>query len=98
MQHKSHTHGFDVIHPNIANANPGVIKKRNNGGEGQKLHPLGSKDTCPLFVTDRAAGENDLRQNHDGECCHQGGGYALRQPVANAVMRADDNALGTVIN
>ena len=98
MQEKTQTEGFDVIHPNIAYANPSVVKQRKDGDKGQNLHPLGCKNTRPLFVANWAAGEADLHLVHSSERGHQSCCDALRQPVAKAVVSASRDALGTVIN
>ena len=98
MQEKTQTEGFDVIHPDIAYANPRVVKQRKDGDKGQNLHPLCCKNTRPLFIAYRAAGENNLDQYQNGEGGHQGSSDALGQPVAKAVVSASRDALGTVIN
>ena len=98
MQEKTQTKGFDVVHPNVTDANPSVIKQRKDGDKGQKLHPLSGKNTRPLFVTNRAAGENKLNQHQQGEGGHQGCSDALCQPVAQAVPSACCDAFRAVIN
>jgi len=70
MQEKTQTEGFDVIHPDIPYANPRVVKQRKDGDKGQNLHPLGCKNTRPLFVANRAAGEDDLYQDQQSERGH----------------------------
>ena len=51
-----------------------------------------------MAVVDRARGEDHPRQHDEGEQGHQAGGDPLAQPVAQAVVRADDDALGTVVD
>ena len=98
MQEKTQTKGFDVVHPNVTDANPSVVEQGKDGDKRQEFHPLSGKNTCPLFVTNRAAGENKVNQHQHGEGGHQGRRDALGQPVAKAVVSASRDALGTVIN
>jgi len=64
--------------------------------EGQELHPLLAEDARPQVVADGLAGQQHLRQQHDGEQRHEQRGGALRHPVAQAVMRTGDDALASV--
>jgi hypothetical protein len=57
---------------------------------------LVGEDAGPLVVA-HLAGRQALHDDDDGEQRHQDGGGALHQPVAQAVVRADDDALGSVV-
>jgi hypothetical protein len=73
-------------------------EQRDDDGERQHLHPLRGEDAGPFVVTDRALGKNHLRQDDQGEEGHQAGRHALAEPVAKAIVRADDDALGAVVH
>ena len=87
--------GLHVVHPDVAHADPDVPEHRDDDDEGEHLHPLPAEDRRPLVVVDRPA-DQELRQDGDREDRHDQRGEALRQPVAQAVVRADDEPLGTV--
>ena len=82
---------LDVVHPDVAHADPHVIEQRDDGDEGQHLHPLRREDRRPAVVVELAA-EQHLRDDGDREQRHQQRRDPLRQPVAQPVMRADDEA------
>ncbi len=66
--------------------------------ERQQLHPLRREDAGPLVVADVGlCRSRTCASSSDGEQRHQHGGDALGEPVAQAVVRADDDALGTVV-
>ena len=60
--------------------------------KGQYFHPLRREYAGPLFVADGTMAKNDLCNYQQGKECHQHGGYPLCEPVAYAVVGADDNA------
>ncbi|MNV01825.1 hypothetical protein D3C71_920430 [compost metagenome] len=98
LQHETDGDRLDVVHPHVAHADPHVIEQGNDHGEGQDLHPLCGEDAGPQVVTDGAAREDQLCEQDDREQRHQGAGDALAEPVAQTVVRADDDALGAVIH
>src|SRR5690606_13644028 len=88
----------DVVHQHLAHADPRVVDQADDGGEGQHLHPLRVEHAGPLVVADLAAGEQHLREDPQREERHQDARDALREPVAQAVARTDDDAAGTVVD
>uniref|UniRef100_A0A0R3QGY4 Chromosomal replication initiator protein n=1 Tax=Brugia timori TaxID=42155 RepID=A0A0R3QGY4_9BILA len=85
LEHEADRDGLDVVHPDVAHADPHVIEQRHDDAEGQDLHPLGGEDAGPQVVADRAAREDQLRQQDDREERHQGARDALAEPVAQTV-------------
>jgi hypothetical protein len=88
--------GFDVIHPDVAHADPGVIEQAGQGDEGDQLEPLLGEQAGPAFIAEVLAGEEGNQQDGGVEH-HHDGGDALGQPVFQAVVGTDHAALGTDI-
>ena len=98
VQHQAHTHGLDVVHPDVAHTDPHVPQQGHDDGEGEELHPLGGEDAGPLLVANGTRGEDHLGQQHQGEQGHEGASDALDQPVAETITSTDDGALGAVVD
>src|SRR5688572_25914791 len=47
LQRQAGAQRLDVVHPDIAHAHPGVPGQRDDGDEGQHLHPLRREDLRP---------------------------------------------------
>ncbi|CAM2196681.1 protein of unknown function [Paraburkholderia kururiensis] len=92
LQHQPHANRLDVVHPDVAHADPGVIKEREQRDEGGELHPLRGEDRGPAVVGKILRSEEPDEQD-DGVDRHDGGGNTLREPVAQTVVRADDKTL-----
>src|SRR6478735_1309575 len=86
LQRQPHPDRLDVVHQDVAHADPHVPEQAHDDGEGEHLHPLGREDAGPLVVADRAAREQHLRQDDQGEQGHEHRGDALAEPVAHAVV------------
>src|ERR1700761_1526588 len=86
--------GLHVVHPDVANTDPRVIEQRQKRDERCELHPLGCEDRCPAVVREVAPGKEPHEQDHRVDP-HVAGGNALREPVAQTVVRADDETLRT---
>src|SRR3990167_8717876 len=61
VQGEADAGGLDVVHPDVAHAEPDVPGQGHEHDKGQGFHPLGSEDACPGFVAHGAAGKNHLR-------------------------------------
>ena len=96
LQRQTHCHGLHVVHPDVTHTDPGVIRERHERQERQHLHPLVGEQPRPALVR-RVFREQERRQQHDGVDRHDHGGDALREEVLQAVVRADNEALGTNI-
>jgi hypothetical protein len=66
VQHQAHASGLDVIHPDVAHADPHVVGQGQEDGEGQGLHPLLGEDAGPALVADGAADEQHLQPARPG--------------------------------
>src|SRR3982750_260097 len=62
---------LDVVHPDVAHADPHVIEQGDDDHKSQRLHPLGREDAGPFVVADGAFAEDDLGQQQHGEKGHQ---------------------------
>ncbi|KAG0162131.1 hypothetical protein DFQ30_003207, partial [Apophysomyces sp. BC1015] len=80
LQHEPHADRLHVVHPDVAHADPRVIKKREQRDERRKLHPLDREDRRPA---------DDRVDRHDHRA------RTLRDPVAQPIVSADDQALRT---
>src|SRR4051812_10724515 len=80
LQRKPQSDRLDVIHPDVAHADPGVVVKRGERHESGDLEPLFGKQSGPAVVGICAAGQKADEQD-DGIDRHHDGGDALRQPI-----------------
>src|SRR5574337_920800 len=92
LQRQPHARRLDVVHPDVANADPGVDRQRDDDHQGQQLHPLRGEDARPLVVAHLSRHQH-LHQQHQREHRHQRRGGPLAEPAAAAVVRADDEPL-----
>ena len=51
---------LDVVHPDLAHANPGVVEQGDDDGEGPASSSTGQQRCQPIFVADGAFGEQQL--------------------------------------
>ena len=86
-------HRLDVVHPDVAHADPGMHRQRDDHDEGGKAHPLLREDRRPAHVAELGA-EQQLHDQHQRVQRHQHGGDALAEPVAQPVVGADHQTLG----
>src|ERR1700761_6358125 len=85
LQQKPRANGLDVVHPDVANADPGVIEQRQQRDEGSELQPLRGEDRRPAVVREGLRGEEPREQN-DGVDGNDDGRDALCEPVAQTVV------------
>ena len=81
---------LDVVHPDVAHADPGVDQDARDEEEGRELHPPVSEQRRPRRVAHRARPDGE-EEHRVGD--HQQRGDPLGEPVLEAVVRADDDAL-----
>src|SRR4051812_2263851 len=62
LERQAHPDRLDVVHQDVAHADPHVPEQARDHGEGEDLHPLGGEDAGPLVVADVATREGDLGQ------------------------------------
>src|SRR3954469_4291563 len=89
LQHEARGDGRHVIHQHVARAHPRGPDDGDDVDDGEHLHPLMREDAAPLLVA-HLARHQALDDEHDGEQGHEHGGGALHQPVAHAIVGADD--------
>src|ERR1700675_168129 len=83
---------FDVVHQDVAHTHPGVQHHAQRKQGERERHPPFPDQAFPGRIRQRGRGpdpEHDARRLQDHHHC----GEALREPVAQPVMRADDRAL-----
>src|SRR5690606_20012229 len=89
----------DIIHPDVANADPGMPHDGEESQRGQRL-PEGETKTgegeqvAPAIEVDFGR-EQEADQQHDGVHGHDDGGDALHDEIDRAVVRAHNQTLGT---
>ena len=92
MQTEANAGRLNVVHPQITNANPSVIKQANEEQEGDELYKAVSKNSMPCFKTgrtyDQQNGSNNYRIN-----CHDDSCRALRDPVSEAIVSPNNNTI-----
>src|SRR3954468_3836267 len=64
LQRQPHPDPLDVVHQDVAAADPTLPQAPRHDGEGEPLHPLVGEDAGPLVVADGTAREQHVRQ-HD---------------------------------
>src|SRR5678810_1277098 len=70
VERESDADRLDVVHPDVAHADPDVIEQGDDGDEGEHLHPLRREDRRPAVVVELAA-EQDAGDDGDREDRHQ---------------------------
>src|ERR1700748_254809 len=80
VQRNAQTHRLDVVHPDIADADPGVIEQAQQRDESRELHPLQREDARPAFIGEVARREEPDHEDH-GVDGHHDSRQALQQPV-----------------
>src|SRR5256885_2043860 len=90
LERQAHAGVLDVIHPDIAHADPGVDQHARDEEEGREAHPPLGEQRLPPRVTHRP-GPDDEEDHRVAD--HQQRGDALREPVLQTIVRADDNAV-----
>src|SRR6201996_563082 len=94
LKQQADANGLHIVHPDVADTHPRVIEQRKQRDERGELHPLRGEDRRPAVVREVARAEEPGEQD-DGVDRHDRGRDALRQPVAQTVMRADNETLRT---
>src|SRR6266702_3168690 len=90
LQREAQPGMLDVIHPDVAHADPGVDKHARDQQERREAHPPLGEQRLPPRVAHRPG--PDEEEDHRVADHHQRGD-ALREPVLQPVMRADDDAV-----
>src|SRR5216683_1723247 len=91
LQREAQPGVLDVIHPDVAHADPGVDQDARDEKKGRKAHPLLREERLPRGMRHRPPSQSE--QEHDRIDEHHHGGDALREPVLQPVMSADDDAI-----
>src|ERR1700722_3090512 len=92
LKQETHTDGLDVVHPDVTNTHPRVVEQGQQRHERGELHPLRREDRRPAVIREILCAEEPHEQD-DRVDRHDGGGDPLCEPVAQAVVRADDETL-----
>src|SRR5712671_3222379 len=90
LERQAHAGVLDVIHPDIAHADPGVDQHARDEEEGREAHPSLGEQRLPTRVTHRP-GPDDEEDHRVGD--HQQRGDTLREPVLQTIVRADDDTV-----
>ena len=83
---------LDVIHHDVANAYPCVQVEAEQAQQRGVLHALRREEHAPGREIQRRAAQ-DLNKKYRDVNNHEYGGDALEQPVAQAVMCADNDSI-----
>src|SRR5258707_803566 len=93
LQHEPQRDRLDIIHQDIAHADPRMPEQRDH--EDERGTAKGFVAECGFPGSEfEASVPQQQAQNQQRVERHHDGGDALHEPVAPAVMRADDNAIG----
>src|SRR5262249_46373738 len=89
LQREPRSGGLDVIHPDVAHADPSVDQQARDHEEGREAHPPVREQRLPSGVAHRARPDDEEQQRVSE---HHQRGDALREPVLQAVVRTDGDA------
>src|SRR6266853_3295162 len=90
LQRETQAGALEVIHPDVAHADPRVNQDARRENKAREPHPLVREEGLPCRVSELAS-----RQRHDQDervSDHYQGGDALGEPVPEPVVRADGDA------
>src|SRR5258705_10169394 len=90
LQRQARSRMVDVIHPDVAHADPRVEQHARDEEEGREAHPPLGEQRLPRCVAHRPRPDDE--ENH-GVGDHHHRRDALREPVPQAVVRAYDDAV-----
>ena len=96
LQQKSYSDRLHIVHPDISHADPDVVIQGKEGHECEDLEPLLCIQARPAFVAEVGRTEEKYQQNYR-EHRHDDRGNTLSEPVSQAIVLADDQALGSDI-
>ena len=83
---------LNVVHPDIAHTNPGVVQHRDDGNGGKHTYPCLLEQCLPAFVTGTGSTQQQGNQS-DYINQHPHCGDTLPQPVTQAVMSPNNNTV-----
>src|SRR5258708_20072027 len=90
LQREAQPAVLDVIHPDVAHADPGVDQDARDEKKGRKAHPPLREQRLPRGIRHRPASQSEQERDRIDE--HHHGGDALGEPARQSVVRADDDA------
>ena len=88
LEQQAHARGLDVVHQDVAHADPRVVEQRHHEQERRELEAAVREEIRPQRIVDAAVPQRD-REHQQRVDRHDDGGQPLDQPVHEAVMRAD---------
>lgn len=92
FEHQAHQRVFQIVHVQVADADPGVVDERQHGHHGGHLHELPLEELRPGDVVELGQ-RTDATEKEDGVERHDEARDALGEPVAQAVMGAGHDSL-----
>src|SRR5882672_11810362 len=78
LQRKAHSGVLDVIHPDVAHADPGVNQDARDEKKAREAHPALREEGLPRGIRHQPASQSEQEHDRIGE--HHHDGDALREP------------------